>query len=166
MRKLLGVLNIIGFLTLPFYYGAQILKTNPLLWAFVPDCQIAALFFGIALLLGKFTQLGIALALKYGAWTLIVMILGFDYYAGPGYWLIFLAHVALFAESFILIKKLRFSAPVFVYLFLNDASDYLLGTHPPLPAGLIPLMAVITPLITGIILVASLREYLRKIIHH
>jgi len=155
----LVTINILGFLTLPFYYGSQLLRTNPLLWVFVPDCQLAALFFAITMTLifvGRekkwVTQLGIASGFKYGAWTLIVLLSNMNYYGNSfDYWVLVVAHIILTLQSLLIIKKFKLSKasiPAFTFLLLNDTSDYLLGTHPTLPGYYIPFISILTPIIT------------------
>ncbi len=165
------ILNILGFLTFPAYYGVQISRTNPLLWVLVPDCQLSALFFGLALFLiiikkeqKWLTQLGMLSSIKYGLWTLIAMLPNMNYYISISSYFdvyaVIISHVFLLIQTIIIIKKLSFnkqSLPAFIFLILNDASDYLLGTHPYLPKEFIPAMSIITPLITlGLILMAYL----------
>lgn len=156
------ILNILGFLTFPAYYGTQLTKTNPLLWLFVPDCQLSALLFGMALFLIMIkkevkwlTQLGILSSIKYGLWTLVAIIPNINYYiniAGAlDYYIILISHLFLMLQPAIIIPKLTFnkkSLIAFIFLILNDASDYLLGTHPYLPKEFINPMSIITPLIT------------------
>ena len=167
MRKselitILAGLNILGFLSFIIYYGPQMMRTNPLLWIFVPDCQLAALFFALALLIRKdcLVSLGFAAAVKYGFWTLFVMFSFMNYYFTPAnaleYWIDIIAHIVLLLEAFILARALKTGKaliPAFTYLFLNDFSDYILGTHPPLPDFAVPLMSVLTPLMTTCVLI-------------
>lgn len=156
------ILNVLGFLTFPIYYGAQITRTNPLLWLFVPDCQLSALLFGAALFLIMIkkevkwlTQLGILSSIKYGLWTIIVLLPNMNFYITIGgeldYYAVLISHFFLLAQTIIIIKKLKFNKqilPAVIFLALNDASDYLLSTHPYLPSEFIPVMGIITPLIT------------------
>lgn len=159
---ILAGLNVFGFLSFLIYYGAQLMKTFPLLWLFVPDCQLSALFFALALLSRKdwLVNLGFAAAIKYGFWTLLVMLSFMNYYLTPEnaieYWIIIASHIVLMLEAFLLSRKLksgRALIPAFTFLFLNDFSDYVLGTHPPLPDYAVPLMSIATPLITVSIIV-------------
>ncbi len=163
---MLALLNFIGFLTLPVYYGQQISVTNPLLWLFVPDCQLSALFFSVSILMiylrkGKewFIQLGLASSLKYGLWTLIVMLYRIDFYFnGLDYWIIIIAHLFLMIQPLIFIKRFKLSKQsitAFTFLFINDLIDYTLGTHPPLPTDFVKAMSLITPLTTMITLSLS-----------
>lgn len=150
-------LNFLGFLTFPFFYGNQILATNPLLWLFVPDCQLAALIFGLSLIIKRdwLKNLGFMISLKYGLWTILALLIYINYYLTPtNFWDFFIdliAHVLLVVQVILLKNKIKFNKsiiPGLVFLLLNDLSDYLLGTHPPLPDYAIPLFSVITPLIT------------------
>jgi uncharacterized membrane protein YpjA len=164
--------NCLAFLTFAYFYGPQIQQTNPLLWIFIPDCQLAALFFAITgslILAGKendcMTQLGIASSIKYGLWTLIVLLGNIGYYLNINPETLFIlitGHIILFLQTVLIFNKFKLSKesiPAFTYLFLNDASDYLLGTHPPVPPGFLGITTIITPLITiGLILVSYLNK--------
>lgn len=172
--NLLILLNILGGLTLPIYYGEQLTQTSPLLWLFVPDCQLSAFFFATALILiiskkeiNWLTQLGIASAIKYGLWTLIVMLINYQYYAEwanmTEYWAIIVSHLILMLEPLIIIDKFKLtkdSIPCFTLLLLNDASDYLLNTRPRFPESFVPYARVFTPIIT--LSLIGLSYYLTK----
>ncbi len=144
-----------------FYYPIQLLSTNPLLWIFVPDCPLAALLIGLAFLsrcgslnlsflhpfskrgtdLSWFWFLAFVMAMKYGFWTVFVLSAYPSFYFTPSssllYSILFASHVFLFFETFLLVGKIRprvwFLLPALGFLLANDLSDYLLGTHPPLP---------------------------------
>jgi uncharacterized membrane protein YpjA len=145
-----------------FFYSGQFLSTNPLLWIFVPDCPLAALLIGLAFLsrcgspnlsflhpfsrgksydLSWFWFLAFVMAMKYGFWTVFVLATYSSFYFTPSssllYSILFASHIFLFFETFLLVGKIRpkrwFLVPSLGFLLLNDLSDYLLGTHPPLP---------------------------------
>jgi len=143
LANLIGALY--GFI---FYYGKQFFITLLELWLFVPDCPLFSLFFGLALLLILlkkensflffFTLIG---ALKYGFWTVFVLLFFNEFYFIPEnslmYSVLLIAHLFLFFESFLLIKKIKFKLvyliPALLFFVTNDLSDYFLGTHPSLP---------------------------------
>lgn len=157
---LLMIINILGFITLPVYYGLQLSQTNPLFWLFVPDCQLSALFLTVMfylILINKendyVNQLAISSGIKYGLWTLLVLTINYQHYSiNFQYWLLIISHLILLIQPLFFIKKFRLSKesiPAFAFLLFNDASDYLLGTHPPLPPNNFILTAsIMTPLIT------------------
>ncbi|MBD3312038.1 DUF1405 domain-containing protein [archaeon] len=167
---LLAIINFLGFTTLPFYYGSQLSRTNPLLWLFVPDCQLSALFLTVMftlILLNKenkyVNQLAVSSSIKYGLWTLLVLIINYQQYAiNLEYWALIISHIILLVQPLFLLKKLKLgieSIPAFTFLLLNDASDYLLGTHPYMPPGFVATAAIMTPLITlGLIGLSSLSK--------
>lgn len=167
---LLAIINFLGFTSLPFYYGSQLSRTNPLLLVFVPDCQLSALFLTVMFTLillnreNKYVnQLAISSSLKYGLWTLLVLIINHQQYAiNLEYWVLISSHVVLLAQPLLLIKKFKLgkeSIPAFTFLLLNDASDYLLGTHPYMPPGFVATASIMTPLITiGLIGLSSLSK--------
>lgn len=144
------------------YYGNQFLATSPLLWIFVGDCPLAALLFGMAFLTRcgslrlSFLQpfsgarkydlswlwfLAFVMAMKYGFWTIFVLLAYSGFYFTPGAYILYSillgSHVFLLFETVLLTGKIKpkawFLLPVLGYLLANDISDYLLGTHPPLP---------------------------------
>jgi uncharacterized membrane protein YpjA len=155
MRKLLWLLiaaNLVGAAYgFFFFYGGTLWQTffeRPWLLPFVPDCPlfslVAALAF-IALYLKEKSPglnfLALAGALKYGFWTVFVLLLygGFYFQQNPFlYSLLFWAHVGLFFEAFLLAgkstRKLNVVLPVLGFLLLSDLADYVWQTHPPLPA--------------------------------
>ncbi len=126
MKKfLIFFINLLTFFTFIFYYGPQILRTNPLLWVFVPDCQISALLIGLSMYIKRLRFIASAMAFKYGLWTMIIV------WAFKLPFSLFITHLFLFVESFLISgKPYKISIS---YLFLNDFSDYFLGTHPYLP---------------------------------
>jgi len=151
--------NILAFFTYPAYYGSQLSNINPLLWIFVIDCPLAALIFAIfmfTLLINKeqewITQLSIMTGLKYGLWTLIALLPNLEFYGNSiNFWALVASHLALLTENLFFIKKLKLSKAsiiAIIFLALNDLSDYLLGTHPLLPPYAVPIMSIVTPLMT------------------
>lgn len=147
--KIILIINLLaaayGFF---FFYGQQFLSTPPHLWIFVGDCPLASLLIFFALLglyykkkFSWFFLLSFATALKYSLWTMFVLSAYPSYYFTPGIALLssmlFVAHIGLFAEAFLLLGRFKFRAwhifPTIVWFFANDLSDYFLGTHPPIP---------------------------------
>ncbi len=170
---LLIIFNIIGFTAgMVFFYAPQIAVTNPLLWVFTPDCPLAALFFvmsAVLLLLKKRNNtlfiLSFAAGLKYSTWTWFVTLAFWGYYVTPanlGTNIInLIAHVALAVEQLLLLGKFKptkkSSLIAGSYLLANDLSDYLLMTHPALPAGSLSFMFSFTLSLTiGSLLVTYL----------
>ena len=163
LLSLLIILNFFGFLFgLLFFYGNQLLRTNPLLWVFTPDCPFAALFSMIALILVLYKWKSNALfflsftsGVKYGVWTIFVTLTYWSFYAGSGLFINVVnvaAHVLLIVQQFLLLKHLRVDLKWFSlitgFLIANDLSDYLLGTHPPLPGSAVNFMFAFTVSLT------------------
>ena len=142
------------------YYAEQFSVTSPLLWVFVGDCPLYALLFAVALyfraaprpeqLKRRFSRmpdlsvlwfLVFVGAMKYGFWTVFVLATYSQFYFTPEsglmYTILFGSHLFLMFETMLLVGKVRVSEiflPVsLVWFLVNDLSDYLLGTHPPLP---------------------------------
>ncbi|MEM3399499.1 MAG: DUF1405 domain-containing protein [Candidatus Micrarchaeia archaeon] len=142
-----------------FFYRDQITHTNPLLTIFVPDCPLHAFLFGIAFLmvaqghkLNEFYLIAFIGALKYGAWTIFVLLRYADYYltyTSPLlYFLIFVGHIGLALETILLLGKFEVKRSALVlslaWFLANDVSDYFFGTHPPMPAHAVGEIAVFT----------------------
>lgn len=149
--------NLVGaFYGFFFYYGQQLMNSNILLWVFVPDCPLVALLFAVAMIGIKFKKkqlqwfyfLSFAFALKYAFWTVFVLWNYSWYYFTPEasfmYSVLFVSHILLFVEQFLLLNKIQakkfFLAIALVFLLANDFSDYLLGIHPPLPCSALEFM--------------------------
>ena len=159
LAYLLIAANILGFFYGVYYYGDQLAQTTPALWLLVIDCPLQALLFAIVLFLavsgrgsGFLTALTAAGSLKYGIWTMFVILFYGDYFlAGTlalGYSLIFVSHFGQFLEGLFLsgIKKVSAGATMAILLLylLNDYSDYAGGTHPLIPERDIGTVATVT----------------------
>lgn len=133
-----------------FFYGPALWQSleTPWLLPFIPDCPLFTLLLALALV-GVYTRseskalnfLALAGALKYGFWTVFVLLLYGGFYFRQDAWLytlLFWAHVGLFLQAFLLAGKsdnrLKVALPVLGFLWLSDLADYLWLSHPPLPA--------------------------------
>ncbi|MBI5158806.1 DUF1405 domain-containing protein [Candidatus Micrarchaeota archaeon] len=157
-RKLLQKIILVNlasaFYGFFFFYLEQLMATPVYLWLFVPDCPLYALWMGVSLLLlargarggwlDAFNFVGAAGALKYGFWTVAVLLMyAQHYYPANGpfvYFMLLFGHVGLFLEAFLLVGKVKVKAwhvaAAVAWLGANELSDYVLfGTKPPIPAG-------------------------------
>ncbi|MEW6294714.1 MAG: DUF1405 domain-containing protein [Candidatus Diapherotrites archaeon] len=141
--------NLIGFIYgVFFYYWQQLMNTNLFLWVFVPDCPLAALLFAVTLIGIKFKKnfqwfyfFSFAFALKYAFWTVFVLLKYNWFYFTPEasflYSVLFVSHILLFAEQFILLNKIEakkiFLIITLILFLVFDFSDYVLSTNPPMP---------------------------------
>jgi uncharacterized membrane protein YpjA len=129
-----------------YWYGATILASPWYYWIFVPDCPLAAMFAGLALLAYHFGRkwewLGLLAAgtcLKYGLWTVVSW--SVDFARGGPYTLegvsMAVTHFILIIQGLILMRFVRYRLwPVViasVYLVANDLADYVGGQFPRLP---------------------------------
>lgn len=153
-----------GFLV---YYSQQLSSTDPFLWLFVVDCPLYALLFAVAFFfraeprprllrawlprlpdLSPIWFLIFVGALKYGFWTVFVLTAYSPYYFTPGtgflYAVLYGAHLFLIFETVLLVGRIRvreaFLPLSLAWFMANDLSDYLLGTHPPLPDSALTFM--------------------------
>ena len=154
LANLIGA--VYGFV---FYYGAKFSSIPLHLWLFLPDCPLFSLFFALAILLILikkenslfffFTLIG---SLKYGFWTVFVLLYFNSFYFTPQnsfmYSVLLIAHIFLFFEAFLLIKKIKFKISYLIipllFFLANDFSDYFLNTHPPLPLSELNFMFYLT----------------------
>jgi len=145
--------NIIGAVWgFVFYYGDRLASTPLHLALFVPDCPLYVSFFVISALLiasrktkSWLSQLFIFVAsaglMKYTLWTMFVILFFNSYFLSPDvigtYIVLFILHFLALLEAFTFVGKVDvkwiFVAVAVVWLVLNDAVDYILGTHPTLP---------------------------------
>lgn len=165
---LIVIINLIGFLYgFFFFYGEQLLQTEPWFWIFVIDCPLYALLMTLTLIIIKlrknfqpFFFISAIGALKYGFWTVFVLINYSSYYFSPAtsfiYFVLLFGHIGLFLEAFLLngrIKLRNYFLPLALFWFLlNDAADYFfqfLGItnsviRPPIPSTATEFMTLFT----------------------
>ena len=171
-RALLGVCSA-GALCGYYYYLPQLSITPAHLWLFVPDCPLfITLFVGVLLLCERRIRSGLLDGLvlfglvKYGVWTLFVMLLYFDVYlsrAAPLELGLFVAHIGMVLCAPTLIKGLEkrlfgWHILLLTFAFIGmDVVDYVVGTHPIIPSselGLVGAFAVGSSLAIGAVLYA------------
>jgi len=156
--------NMIGaFYGFFFFYPSQLLSSPLYLWPFIPDCPLFALLFAISMILVRtgarhglahlFNFLVFAGSLKYGFWTVFVLVSYPEFYASTalGAFLstaLTLAHIGLFFEAFLLASYVRprlwHVAAVLLFLLLSDYADYVWLTHPPIPSYALRLLFPLT----------------------
>lgn len=170
----IALINFIAFVYGIYYYSDQLSDSNPIYWIFIIDCPLQALLVGILLLghmirsergdekgiepgksknqlledLTNFTAVG---AIKYGIWTMIVILFYYEYFLLSdflNYSILFFAHLGLLLEGLALstLYKTRRKMIVIALLFylLNDFFDYVLNTHPRIPETGIEIIALMT----------------------
>jgi uncharacterized membrane protein YpjA len=155
--------NLIGaYFGFFIYYTNQLYITPALLWVFVPDCPLAVLLMAAALALvwaGKggnfFPFLAAAYALKYGIWTVSVLLYFNWYFFAPAliglYSVMLVTHVGMALESLAFVGKIRVErwhlVAVLAWFLVNDLMDYWGGLSPnnvP-PSGLLfPFTLILT----------------------
>jgi uncharacterized membrane protein YpjA len=143
-----------------YWYGSTILAAPWYYWIFVPDCPVAALLMGIALLAYHFGRrwdflglLAVGACLKYGLWTVISWTVDFsrgDPLSLEGVAMA-VTHFILIIQGLLLARFLRYRLlPVVaasLFLVANDVVDYVAGQYPRLPelvgVGLMRVVAVV-----------------------
>jgi uncharacterized membrane protein YpjA len=142
-----------------YWYGSTILAAPWYYWVFVPDCPLAAMLMGAALLAFHFRRrwdllglLAVGACVKYGLWTVISWTVDFsrgDPLSLEGVAMA-VSHFLLLIQALMLISLVRYRLlPVAVaslFLIGNDLVDYVAGQYPRLPAlvgvGLMRVVAV------------------------
>ncbi|MDD5112016.1 MAG: DUF1405 domain-containing protein [Candidatus Altiarchaeota archaeon] len=142
-------INILGTAVGIITYGSTMSRTNPLLWILLVDCPIypAFMVFLLAFRKNRFIQRFSFFAfyglIKYGMWTISAWTLYADTflsYRPLVNGLIFIGHFGMILEAGFVARRAAASSGLEVWLpvgwmLANDFSDYVLGTHPPLPDG-------------------------------
>lgn len=146
-RLLLTVIliNIMGT-AFGFYYYKYAFETHPpYLWIFLPDSPLATGLFAASLLLLYMNRHNNLLALvgsintmKYGFWTLLVIIYFSDFFLEPSrrffYYLMFLLHFMMIIQPALIIHKLDLNkstlALALAWILLNDIMDYVFFLTP------------------------------------
>lgn len=164
---------IIGTLFGFHYYQGQFAISPVHLWFFIPDSPFFTLMYVIVLVLYSsgirsnafdvFTFIGLN---KVGIWTIFVLFWNFDYYFSPQTRdfriIILLLHIGMILVSLTLLKEMsrldkKGYLLIFSFFVLSDIFDYVLNTHPIIPAESIPVVGWVTFTLT--ILTSSITFY-------
>ena len=141
------IANLFGFFVGMVAYYPQLRETPFYLWLVVVDCPIAVFLFAVLCtllylrvevpdVLEFFTSVCL---IKFGIWTLLVMILYWNYYMENEIlgMMIFVLHLGMVLEGLILIPRISpstYNTGVILFLLLiNDLFDYFFGTRPVIP---------------------------------
>lgn len=157
-RKLLLLLilvNLAGFFFGLYYYQPQLAATDSIYWLFVIDSPLYVLLFAfIAFLLYDkrnmpnwlpfITSIGL---IKVGFWTVLVLILHFDFFYGIDPLVTSLnipLHIVMVLGGLVLARRVRVSKSVVSlalgWFLFNDFLDYSLGHHTFVPNDYIILL--------------------------
>ncbi|MFH1126988.1 MAG: DUF1405 domain-containing protein [archaeon] len=170
---MLIILNIAGTLFGFWYYRLQLPSTPLHKMIFVPDCPLYTLLFAIVLILHIFRKNNNLLStitfiglIKYGFWTLLVVMLHRDYYftyAPMLYTAIFILHTGMVLEAYIIPGLYRFTKKslviALIWFIANDIMDYFFGTIPILPDNSFFSFLAIESFLMTIILVTYSKKY-------
>ncbi|MCK5661287.1 MAG: DUF1405 domain-containing protein [Methanosarcinales archaeon] len=178
------VITLIGSAFGYYYYEYQFSVTPPHLWLFVPDCPLFTTFFAIVLigqLMGKesplFNAFTFAGLLKYGIWTVFVLLVYWNDYFSNGEGLfrgvLMIAHIGMILLALTMVNGLRRDGQMDriskgeMYLvgsvfLIFDFFDYVVGAYPLIPTthlGLVSWFSVgETFAVTALLLVLSLKK--------
>lgn len=147
-RAILAAVLLINLMGTAFgyYYYQGLLESSPLWqWVFIPDSPNSTIIFSLAIALillnrasNVLSALGCVYVMKYGLWTMFVILYFPDYFLTPEradyYWLMFWLHFGMVLEPVVILHTLRRNmrtllAPL-VILLINDYLDYAVGTSP------------------------------------
>ncbi len=134
------LINILSSIIAFSYYQAQLTQNSILLWIFIADCPIFALFFSYVLYKKLKNQDSVFITfislvgiLKYSIWTLFVIFLTTNPLNNL---LIVFSHILFLIEIIVFykfyafkIKHVIFALPIFL---ISDFFDYIILTHPPI----------------------------------
>jgi uncharacterized membrane protein YpjA len=164
------IINILGTIAGFFYYKWQLEITPKIVWAFIPDSPGSTFMFAIAvglIFLGRkvdaLSYLASVAVIKYGFWTLFVILFYSDYFLSPGnrsfYYLMFALHFGMIIEPVVLLHTINYRR---IYPFLaifwfgiNDYLDYV-GGYTPLKwfsfqhVGLVGLVTAISTVVISL----------------
>ncbi|WP_456474926.1 DUF1405 domain-containing protein [Candidatus Pyrohabitans sp.] len=167
-----AVINIAGT-AFGFYYYREMYALFPVkLWIFVPDSPLATLFFALSVILiffkkrfNAFYLIAMAQSVKYGFWTMFVILYFSDYFLAPYhryyYYLMFVLHFGMVIQPALILHRVKITRRELgiaaTWLALNDYFDYMLGTNPlviyAFPADKVALTGAVTFLAGMVILV-------------
>lgn len=147
LLSLVVLVNLGGTVFGFYYYWAQLMATNPILWVFVPDCPLYTLLFVPAVVLLRVGRLprvfgGLVAAglVKYGLWTVFVILYYSEYFLAPAsrslYLVLLFLHVGMAVEAGLVLDDGLSGLEMWVvlgWLLVNDLVDYGLGVHPIIP---------------------------------
>lgn len=150
------LINIAAVAIGGYYYQGQLAGTPAQLLVFVPDCPFYVLLFLLVILRiirsDAFSFLVSAGMVKYGVWTVFVLLFHWQYYSAPDMLAVtivfILGHIGMALEGLAILPKKRVGAlalaGVIAWLLLNDVSDYAWGTVPWIPRDSLSLVAQLT----------------------
>ncbi len=128
-----------------FYYYRELLADSPLrYWIFIPDSPASTSLFAAAMLLlflglkvDWFIYAASVYVMKYGLWTLFVILFYSHYFLAPPlssfYVTMFVLHSGMVVEPILLlpsVEKKKWHLAFVAWFLINDYLDYVVGTHP------------------------------------
>ena len=139
------ILNVLAVIMGMYFYAGQLALTPLPLLIFVPDCPLYV-FLTILVILGivrneLFSFIVSIGMVKYGLWTVFVLLFYSGHYFAPGMLAVsvvfVLGHLGMALEGFALLPARRVGASALAlaiaWFLMNDFSDYFLGTVPLIP---------------------------------
>ena len=141
------MLNLLGILIGATVYADRFAGVPLPLVVFVPDCPLYVflallIIFGIVKndIFSFIVSIGMV---KYGLWTVFVLLFHSSYYFAPDMFnmsvIFVIGHIGMALEGLALLPKKQIALPALAlaigWFLLNDFSDYFLGTVPLIPPG-------------------------------
>lgn len=169
-------LNVAGILIGASVYEGQFALHPSYLAIFVPDCPLYV-FLSLLVIFGiiqndTFSFLVSIGMVKYGLWTIFVLLFHYGYYFAPDMLALsavfVIGHIGMALEGLALLPKKKITmlmlSLAFCWFLLNDYSDYVLGTAPLLPPGGLAFVGAVTVASSALIPLAlfALSERIRR----
>jgi uncharacterized membrane protein YpjA len=137
----LALVNITAGIYSLSFYSSQLASSDFLFWIFIADCPVAAILFGLTVLLIALgikvrwlSFLSIVASVKFSLWTIFVLILSGSIVS---LWWVGLVHFLLLFELIVFFGLFDFRVKnvllALVIFLIGDYFDYVLGTHPFVP---------------------------------
>jgi uncharacterized membrane protein YpjA len=140
-------LNAIAVVIGASVYAEQLALHPAYLAIFVPDCPLYV-FLALLIILGiirneVFSFIVSIGMVKYGLWTVFVLLFHSGFYFAPGLFgissVFVLGHIGMALEGLALLPKKQIAVSALalaaLWFLVNDFSDYFLGTVPLIPPG-------------------------------
>lgn len=142
---ILGLVNILAGIYSFSFYATQLASSPFWLWIFIADCPLAAILFGVCVILlalGLRVRwlcfLSLVASVKFSLWTIFVLIVSGSFI--PLWWIV-LVHFLLLVEVIVFFGLFDFRVKnvliALVFFSIGDFFDYVLKTHPIMPLEVI-----------------------------
>lgn len=144
----LAIINFIGSAYGYYWYREQLAENPFYLWPVIADSPMATTLFALALLLALWgwrlpvlQAVAVTTCIKYGIWAVVLISHYWYHYQQINLLesMLLLSHIGMVLQGMLFMRKLYVPLGALMlgglWLFFNDAMDYLLNLHPYLFAA-------------------------------